>query len=101
MNVINRVVGAALGLLIVYLVFAIVVAFVVGPLGGLVPFVTDSLKPEVEASWIRNHIYTDEGNFFGNWIIGTMAEKIMEIIQGQQPEETARLIAKICSVSIA
>lgn len=101
MGAINRVIGAVLGLVIVYLVFAIIVAFIVGPLGGLMPFITDKLKPEVEASWIRTHIYTDEGNFFGNWIIGSMAEKIVEIIQGQQPEALAIAIAKIYSVTIA
>lgn len=94
---INRVIGAALGLVIVYLVFAVIVAFIVGPLGGLMPFITDKLGPEVQASWIRTHIYTDEGNFFGNWIIGSMAERIVEIIQGQQPEALLGA-AKICSV---
>ena len=46
MGVINRLIGAALGLIIVYLVFAIIVAFVVGPLGGLMPFITDKLGPD-------------------------------------------------------
>lgn len=100
MGVINRVIGAVLGLVIVYLVFAIIVAFIVGPLGGLMPFITDKLGPDVEASWIRTHIYTDEGNFFGNWIIGSMAEKIVEIIQGQQPEALAQIV-KICTLNIA
>lgn len=99
-GVINRLVGAVLGLAIVYLVFAVIVAFIVGPLGGLMPFITDKLGPEVEASWIRVHIYTDEGNFFGNWIIGSMAQKIMEIIQGQQPEALAQIV-KICTSNIA
>lgn len=97
---INRLVGAVLGLVIVYLVFAVIVAFIVGPLGGLMPFITEKLGPEVEASWIRTHIYTDEGNFFGNWIIGSMAQKIMEIIQGQQPEALAQIV-KICTSNIA
>ena len=97
---INRLVGAVLGLVIVYLVFAVIVAFIVGPLGGLMPFITEKLGPEVEASWIRTHIYTDEGNFFGNWIIGSMAQKIMEIIQGQQAEALAQIV-KICTSNIA
>ena len=100
MGVINRLVGAALGLIIVYLVFAIIVAFIVGPLGGLMPFITDKLGPEVEASWIRNHIYTDEGNFFGNWIIGSMAEKIVEIIQGSQTPEALAALINLCTVSV-
>lgn len=99
-GLINRVIGAVLGLGVVYLLFAVLVAFIVGPLGGLMPFITNKLGPEVETSWIRNHIYTDNGNFFGNWIIGRMAEKILEIIQGAQPEALATII-KICSVSLA
>ncbi len=93
MGIVNRVIGAALGLVIVYLVFAVIVAFIVGPLGGLMPFITDKLGPEVEASWLRTHIYTDKGNFFGNWIVGEMARKIMEIIQsGQESEALAHMI---------
>ena len=98
-GILNRIIGAVLGVLIVYLVFAVLVAFIVGPLGGLMPFITNKLGPEVEASWVRAHIYTDNGNFFGNWIIGRMAEKILEIIQGSQgaePEALAILI-NICS----
>ena len=97
---INRVIGAVIGILIVYLVFAVVVAFIVGPLGGLMPFITDKLGPEVEVSWIRNHIYTDEGNFFGNWIIGDMARRIVEIIEGQKSDALATVI-KICTVALA
>lgn len=92
MSVLNRVIGAALGILIVYLVFAVVVAFIVGPLGGLMPFITDKLGPEVEASWIRNNIYTDSGNFFGNWIISDMAQRILEIIQGAPQGDPESLV---------
>lgn len=90
-GIINRIIGLFLGLLIVYLVFAVIVAFIVGPLGGLMPFITDKLGPEVEASWIRNHIYTDSGNFFGNWVIGSMAQRLLEIIQGQ-PDALASVL---------
>lgn len=83
MSVLNRVIGAALGILIVYLVFAVLTAFIV-TLGGLTPNITEKLGPEIEASWIRQNIYTDKGNFFGNWIIQKMAERIMEIMQGVQ-----------------
>lgn len=96
----NRVIGAVLGIVIVYLVFAVLVAFIVGPLGGLMPFITNKLGPEVEASWIRTHIYTDSGNFFGNWIIGRMAEKILEIIQGAQKPDALAGLAQIFAVSL-
>lgn len=92
MGIVNRLIGAVLGLIMVYLIFAVIVAFIVGPLGGLLPFITDKFGPEVEASWVRNHIYTDNGNFFGNWIIGDMARKIVEIIEGQNPEALALCI---------
>lgn len=99
MGAVNRIVGAVLGVVMVYLVFAIIVAFVVGPLGGLLPFITDKLKPEVEASWVRLHIYTDGGNFFGNWIIGSMAEKIVDIIQGSQnPEAIATAVRYVSAL---
>lgn len=84
MGVINRIIGAVLGVLIVYLVFAVIIAFITGLLGGFIPGIKEKVGPEIEASWIRNHIYTDKANFFGNWIIGEMARRIKEIMDGQQ-----------------
>lgn len=92
-GIINRVLGAAIGIIIGYLVFAVIVAFVVGPLGGLFQ-INEKFGPDVEASWIRSHIYTDKANFFGNWIIGSMAQKILEIIQGQNPDALALLFVR-------
>lgn len=86
MSALNRVIGAALGILIVYLVFAVIIAFITGLLGGFIPDIKEKIGPEIEASWIRKNIYTNEANFFGNWIIEKMAERIMEIMQGAQPE---------------
>lgn len=101
MGVVNRLIGGALGLVVVYLIFAVVVAFVVGPLGNLIFNIQEKFGPDFEASWIRQHIYTDKGNFFGNWIIGSMAKKILEILQNSQTPEALAGIIKVCSVSLA
>lgn len=94
MGLVNRCIGAALGLLIVYLAFAVIIAYFM-TLGGLTAGITEKVKPEIEASWIYAHIYNEKANFFGNWVIGEMAKKILEIMQGQQ-EETARLLHVVC-----
>lgn len=101
MGVINRVIGAVLGVLIVYLVFAIIIAFVVGLLGNMIFNIRDKFGPDIEASWIRQHIYTDKGNFFGNWIIGSMVDKIQKNLEGQNPEALAFCISKIFEVTKA
>lgn len=101
MGVINRLIGGVIGLIVVYLIFAVIVAFVVGPLGNLIFNIQEKFGPDFEASWIRQHIYTDKGNFFGNWIIGSMAKKILEMIQDTQSPEALAGLIKICSVSFA
>lgn len=90
----NRVIGAAIGVIIVYLSFAVVIAFIVN-LGGLVPFVRDMLGPEVEKSWIRANIYSDSANFFGNWIVQDMARRILDIMQQQNPEALVGVISVV------
>ncbi|MDE7454535.1 MAG: CvpA family protein [Clostridia bacterium] len=97
MGILNRIIGAVLGVLIVYLVFAVITAFVIQ-----LDFVTitQKLAPEVEKSWIRNHIYTDKGNFFGNWVISSMVEKIkIGLGIGDSAEPTASLIGALLSVN--
>ena len=91
-GILNRVIGAVIGLLIVYLAFAVLIAFFV-TLGELIPNLSAKIKPEIEESWIRNHIYTDKGNFFGNWIITRMAERIYEIMQKALPNALAVILA--------
>lgn len=100
MGAINRIIGAVIGIAIVYLVFAIIIAFVVGPLGNILFNIKDKFGADVEASWIRQHIYTDKANFFGNWIIGSMVEKLLSNFQGQDSEALAG-IAQIFMVSLA
>lgn len=98
MSVINRVIGAVLGVLIVYLVFAVVTAFMMSTLGTAIDR-NGTLVPEVEASWIYNHIYTEEANFFGNWIIGDMMDRIEKMIQGAPSDaQSLAVISTVLSI---
>lgn len=93
MGVLNRVIGAVLGLLIVYLVFAVIVALITGLFGELMPSVIqEKIRPEIENSWIYNNIYFEKKNFFGNWVIEKMAEKIIDSIQNAQKGDPESLI---------
>ena len=91
-NVVNRLIGAVLGVVIVYLVFAIVFAWISGPMGEIAGL-NEKFGEEVSSSWIATHLYVK--NPFGKLVVDKMAEKMMEIIQNSNQEALA-VAAKIC-----
>lgn len=84
MGIANRVVGAVLGVVVVYLVFAVVMAFIA--FFGNLWDIKENFGPTVDGSWIRANIFSDEANFFGNWIIGDMARRVLTLMQEQAPD---------------
>ncbi len=91
-NIVNRLVGALLGVVIVYLVFAIIIAWISGPMGEIAGL-NEKFGEEVSNSWIATHIYVK--NPFGKLVVDKMAEKMMEIIQNSNQEALAAA-TKIC-----
>lgn len=91
-NVVNRLIGAVLGVVIVYLVFAIVIAWISGPMGEIAGL-NEKFGEEVSSSWIATHLYVK--NPFGKLVVDKMAEKMMEIIQNSNQEALA-VTAQIC-----
>lgn len=77
-NLINRLIGGVLGVVIVYLLFAVIVAFVGGPMGD-VAGLHEKFGDDVNNSWIATHIYSN--NFFGKLVVDKMAEKMKEVIE--------------------
>ena len=91
-NIINRLVGALLGVVIVYLVFAIIIAWISGPMGEIAGL-NEKFGEEVSNSWIATHIYVK--NPFGKLVVDKMAEKMMEIIQNSN-QEALVASAQVC-----
>lgn len=71
-NVVNRLIGAVLGVVIVYLVFAIIIAWISGPMGEIAGL-NEKFGEEVSKSWIATHLYVK--NPFGKLVVDKMAEK--------------------------
>lgn len=78
LNIVNRLIGGVLGVAIVYLVFAVVIAFVSGPMGD-VAGLREKFGDDVGNSWIASHIYAN--NFFGRLVVDKMAERMKEVIE--------------------
>ena len=91
-NVVNRLIGAVLGVVIVYLVFAIIIAWISGPMGEIAGL-NEKFGEEVSSSWIATHLYVK--NPFGKLVVDKMAEKMLEIIQNSNQEALA-VTAQIC-----
>ena len=83
----NRILGAAFAVIVVYLVFGFVTALVVETSSDFLA----ALKGIFDKSWVVTNIYggaeSPERNFFGHWLLRVLVEKI----QSLAPEETALL----------
>lgn len=75
----NRILGAVFAFAVVYLAFGFVTALVVQTSPDVMP----SLKTVFGKSWIVSNIYggaeSPERNFFGNWLLKTLIEKIQSL----------------------
>lgn len=81
---INRLLGAATGVAIVYLVFALVTSLVFNSAEeGILSNFASLIKEPFSESWIITNIYggaeNPEKNFFGGWLIENFLEKINQI----------------------
>lgn len=75
----NRILGMVFAVAVVYLGFGFITALVVQTAEDFLP----TLKGVFNDSWIVNNIYggteSPERNFFGNWLLKTMLEKIQSL----------------------
>ena len=78
-NVLDRILGAILGVGAVYLIFAVVVALFYNTSPEFLSSLKESLGEQFDNSWIVTHIYA--GNFFGDWVINGIAQKLLESLQ--------------------
>ncbi|MCM1194762.1 MAG: CvpA family protein [Firmicutes bacterium] len=76
-NVLNRIIGGVLGVIIVYMAFSVIIAWVASPFGGI-GSLNEKFGAEFEQSWICSHIY--KNNFFGDWIINDLLQKLFDTL---------------------
>lgn len=91
-KLVNRIIGSVLGIVIVYLAFAIIVAFVGGPMGDIAGL-NEKYGDAVNSSWIARHLYAK--NPFGNLVVNKMAEKMLEIIEKSTSQPDTKKIIEI------
>lgn len=81
---INRLLGAVVGVAIVYLVFSLLSSLILGSSEGMLVGLKNLLQPSFESSWIITNIYggmeNPEKNFFGKWLIENFIEQISKFL---------------------
>ncbi len=75
-GVLDRLLGAVMGFVVVYLVFAVLFALVKDTGEGFLPLTKKLLGDGFANSWVGNHIY--KHNFFGDWIVVDIAQKLLD-----------------------
>ena len=74
----NRLIGMLLGVGIVYMATAVLVSLLFNTADTFLPLVKSLLKGVFEESWIVTNVY--KNNFFGDWVIKMLVEKIQYIL---------------------
>lgn len=77
-GILDRILGCFMGVVVVYLVFAVVFALFKDTGDGFMPLLKKSMGTAFEESWVGNHVYFN--NFFGDWIIVDIAQKLINSI---------------------
>ena len=79
-KVLDKVLGGVVGIVLVYLIFAVVFALLTQT-GEFLPKIKSLLGDQLETSWFAQNVYGDGKNFFGDWIINGIFEKLMEALK--------------------
>ena len=72
------VLGAVLAVGVVYLVFAVLCSLLLDTADDFLPRIKGLLQQSFRESWVMQNVYAN--NFFGNWLLGVLAEKIPSIV---------------------
>ena len=78
LGALNRVLGAVLAVGVVYLVFAVLCSLLLDTADDFLPRIKGLMQQSFRESWVMQNVYAN--NFFGNWLLGVLAEKIPSIV---------------------
>lgn len=77
-GVLDHVLGAVMGFVVVYLGFAVIFALFNETAETFMPGLKKLVGDKFAGSWVGQHLYAN--NFFGRWIIVGIAQKLMQSI---------------------
>lgn len=77
-GVLDKILGGVLGLVVVYMLFAVVFALFKDTGEDFMPLLKKFAGDAFNGSWVGENIYRN--NFFGKWIIVDIAEKLLNSI---------------------
>lgn len=75
----DKILGGLIGFGVMYFIFAVIYALVLDTGDSFMPAIKNWAGETFQTSWIGTHIYGN--NFFGDWIIINVAEKILNSLQ--------------------
>ena len=78
-KVVDKLLGGLIGLAVPYFIFAVVIALLVDTGENFLPTIKGWLNDSLQSSWIVTKVYAN--NFFGDWIINGIAEKLINNLQ--------------------
>ena len=78
-KVVDKLLGGLIGFAVVYFACAVIFALFLGTSDAFLPLLKSKLGDSFQNSWIGTHIYGN--NFFGDWVINGIAEKILQSLQ--------------------
>ena len=84
----DKILGGLMGIVVVYLLFAVVFGVFTLTSEEFLPTLRSLLGDSIETSWFNANVYSN--NFFGNWVINGIYEKLIENFP--QAEEAARAL---------
>ena len=79
LKALDRILGGVMGIAIVYLIFAVLFALLTSTGEEFMAGLKGMLGGYLEDSWFAAHVYNN--NFFGDWVINGIAQKLMEALQ--------------------
>ncbi len=77
-GVLDKILGLAMGFVVVYLVFAVLFALFNDTADEFMPLMKKLAGKGFAESWVGQHIYAN--NFFGKWIIVDIAQKLLQSV---------------------
>ena len=78
-KIIDKILGGIMGIAVVYLVFAVIFGLFTMTGEGFLPLLKSLIGEPIETSWFNANIYNN--NFFGEWVIRDIAEKLIQNLQ--------------------
>lgn len=80
-KILDKILGGLMGILVVYFVFAVIFAVFLDTNPNFLKNLKNLLGDSFENGWFGQHIYGGGKNFFGNWVIQRIAQKLIDAFQ--------------------